>query len=114
MLITPRARRHARREKTIPPQIPPSPAIDRSTRRPHPITAAIPAAASNHRRRLFAVYTRVLTAADKRPPNRYSVEARAVGRTVQLHAYAERIVVRLDGELVADHPRRFGRDQVVY
>jgi transposase len=46
--------------------------------------------------------------------NRYSVEARAVGRTVQLHAYAERIVVRLDGELVADHPRRFGRDQVVY
>jgi len=46
--------------------------------------------------------------------NRYSVEARAVGRTVQLHAYAERIVVRMDGELVADHPRRFGRDQVVY
>jgi hypothetical protein len=31
-----------------------------------------------------------------------------------IRAYAERIVVRLDGELVADHPRRFGRDQVVY
>ena len=46
--------------------------------------------------------------------NRYSVEARAVGRAVQLHAYAERIVVRLDGEIVAEHPRRFGRDQVVY
>ncbi len=46
--------------------------------------------------------------------NRYSVEARAVGRTVQLHAYAERIVVRLDGEIVAEHARRFGRDQVAY
>ena len=46
--------------------------------------------------------------------NRYSVEARAAGRPVQLHAYAERIVVRLDGEVVAEHPRCFGRDQVVY
>jgi hypothetical protein len=46
--------------------------------------------------------------------NRYSVEARAVGRAVQLHAYAERIVIRLDGEIVAEHPRRFSRDQVVY
>lgn len=46
--------------------------------------------------------------------NRYSVDARAVGRTVQLHAYAERIVIRLDGELVAEHLRSFARDQVVY
>jgi hypothetical protein len=46
--------------------------------------------------------------------NRYSVEARAVGRTVQLHAYADGIVVRLDGEIVAEHARRFGRDQVAY
>jgi transposase len=46
--------------------------------------------------------------------NRYSVEARAVGRAVQLHAYAERIVIRLDGEIVAEHPRRFSRDQVIY
>ena len=46
--------------------------------------------------------------------NSYSVDARAVGRTVQLHAYAERIIIRLDGELVAEHPRRFARDQVVY
>lgn len=38
--------------------------------------------------------------------NRYSVEARAVGRTVQLHAYADRIAVRLDGEVVAEHARR--------
>lgn len=46
--------------------------------------------------------------------NRYSVEARAVGRAVQLHAYAERVVIRLDGEVVAEHPRQFGRDHVTY
>jgi transposase len=46
--------------------------------------------------------------------NRYSVEARAAGRAVQVRAYAERIIVRLDGEVVADHPRAFGRDHTVY
>ena len=46
--------------------------------------------------------------------NRYSVEARAVGRAVQLHAYAGRIVVRLDGEVIGEHPRQFGRNQVTY
>jgi transposase len=46
--------------------------------------------------------------------NRYSVPARALGRPVEVHAYAERIVVRQDGEVLAEHPRRFGRDQNVY
>jgi transposase len=46
--------------------------------------------------------------------NRYSVANKAVGQTVQVHAYADRIVVRLGGEVVAEHPRQFGRDQVIY
>jgi gp16 family phage-associated protein len=46
--------------------------------------------------------------------NRYSVDARAANRPVQIRGYADRVVVRLDGELVADHPRAFGRDHVVY
>ena len=39
--------------------------------------------------------------------NHYSVAARAVGRPVDVRAYAERIVIRQDGESVAEHPRSF-------
>jgi transposase len=46
--------------------------------------------------------------------NRYSVAARAANKPVQIHAYADRIVIRLDGEMVGEHVRRFGRDQVAY
>ncbi len=46
--------------------------------------------------------------------NRYSVAAKAAHRPAQLRAYAERVVVRLDGEVVGEHARRFGRDQTVY
>jgi transposase len=46
--------------------------------------------------------------------NKYSVDAAAAGRSVLVRAYAERIVVLLDGEVVADHPRSFRRDQVIY
>jgi transposase len=45
--------------------------------------------------------------------NKYSVDAAAAGRSVLVRAYAERIVVLLDGEIVADHPRSFRRDQVI-
>jgi hypothetical protein len=44
--------------------------------------------------------------------NRYSVDARAAGRLVR--SYAERIVVLFDDEMVADHPRQFRRDQIIY
>ena len=37
--------------------------------------------------------------------NRYSVLATAVGRPVDVQAYADRIVIRQDGEVVAEHPR---------
>ena len=36
--------------------------------------------------------------------NHYSVAARAVGRPVDVRAYADRIVIRQDGETVAEHP----------
>ena len=39
--------------------------------------------------------------------NQYSVAARAVGRPVDVRAYADRIVIRQDGETVAEHPRSF-------
>jgi transposase len=46
--------------------------------------------------------------------NKYSVMSQAVGRPVEVHAYAERIVVRQDGLVVAEHERAFGRDQTRY
>ena len=46
--------------------------------------------------------------------NRYSVMAKAARRAVQIRAYADRIVIRCDGEVVADHSRSFGRERTVY
>jgi transposase len=46
--------------------------------------------------------------------NRYSIEAKAANRPVQLRAYADRVVVRFDGVVVAEHERVFGRDRVRY
>jgi transposase len=46
--------------------------------------------------------------------NKYSVQARAVGRPVEVHAYADRIALRQDGVLVGEHPRQFGRGGTVY
>ncbi len=45
---------------------------------------------------------------------RYSVDARAAGRMVPVRSHAQRITVLLDDEIVADHPRSFRRDQVIY
>ena len=46
--------------------------------------------------------------------NKYSVMSQAVGRPVEVHAYADRIAIRQDGLVVAEHARSFGRDQTVY
>ena len=46
--------------------------------------------------------------------NYYSVEARAAGRAVDVCAYADRVVIRQDGETVGEHPRRFDRGKVSY
>src|SRR5712675_2217883 len=46
--------------------------------------------------------------------NKYSVPSRAVGRPVEIQAYADRIVVRQDGAIVGEHRRRFGRGETIY
>ena len=46
--------------------------------------------------------------------NKYSVAANAVGRPVEVHAYADRIVIRQDGRIVAEHPRSFGGRETIY
>ena len=46
--------------------------------------------------------------------NKYSVMAKAVGRPVEIQAYADRIVIRQDGVIVAEHRRCFGRGETIY
>ena len=46
--------------------------------------------------------------------NRYSVNARAAGQMVLVRSHADHIVVLFNNEVVADHPRQFRRDQIVY
>jgi transposase len=46
--------------------------------------------------------------------NRYSVDAMAVGKTVSVRAYADRIVMVMDGTVVGSHRRHLGRDKVIY
>ena len=46
--------------------------------------------------------------------NRYSVDARAAGQMVLVRSHAERIVVLLGDEVVAEHPRHFRRDRIIY
>ena len=45
--------------------------------------------------------------------NKYSVVASSGGRPVEVHAYADRIVIRQDGRIVAEH-RSFARGDTVY
>src|ERR1700752_93354 len=46
--------------------------------------------------------------------NKYSVAANAVGRPVEIRAYADRIELRQDGRPVGEHRRCFGRDQTMF
>jgi hypothetical protein len=46
--------------------------------------------------------------------NKYSVASRAVGRPVEVMAYAERIVIRQEGQIVGEHARCFGRGETIY
>ena len=46
--------------------------------------------------------------------NKYSVSASAVGKPVEVRAYAERIELRQDGRVVGEHRRMFGRGQTVF
>jgi hypothetical protein len=46
--------------------------------------------------------------------NKYSVSSRAVSRPVEVQAYADRIIIRQDGVIVAEHARCFGRNETIY
>jgi len=46
--------------------------------------------------------------------NRYSVQASAAGRTVMVRAYADRLVLVHDGNVIAEHRRQFGRNKMIY
>jgi transposase len=46
--------------------------------------------------------------------NKYSVNASAVGRPVDIHAYADRLVIRQNGQVVAEHARCYGRGETIY
>src|SRR5262249_41247924 len=46
--------------------------------------------------------------------NKYSVASRAVGRPVEIQAYADRIAIRQEGSIVGEHCRRFGRGATIY
>src|SRR5258705_8964387 len=46
--------------------------------------------------------------------NKYSVASRAVGRPVEIQAYAERIIIRQEGSIFGEHRRRFGRGATIY
>ena len=46
--------------------------------------------------------------------NKYSVKAEAIGRPVQIHAYANRIVILQNGKIVGEHERCFGRGKAIY
>ena len=46
--------------------------------------------------------------------NKYSVASRSIGRPVEIHAYADRIVIRQDGAIVCEHRRCFGRGETIY
>ena len=46
--------------------------------------------------------------------NKYSVDASAVGRPVEIRAYAERVEIRQEGRVVAEHARAFGRGGTIY
>jgi transposase len=46
--------------------------------------------------------------------NKYSVMSTAVGRPVDVFAYADRIVIKQNGTVVGEHPRSFARNHVEY
>ena len=46
--------------------------------------------------------------------NRYSVNAMAAGKSVEVRAYADRIILVMSGTTVGVHKRHLGRDKVIY
>ena len=83
----------------------------RSSRKSDPSSFPIAAASTGSMRLPASVSKTCLVRFDN---NKYSVSASAVGRPVEIHAYADRIVIRQDGRIVAEHRRCYGRGETVY
>lgn len=45
--------------------------------------------------------------------NRYSVPAHHAGKAVSVRLYADRVRIVAEGQVIAEHGRRFGRDQLI-
>jgi hypothetical protein len=73
--------------------------------------ASAASAALSHRSTSASVSKTCLVRFDN---NRYSVSSSAVGRPVDIHAYADHIIIRQDGRIVAEHEHAFGRGHTVY
>lgn len=72
---------------------------------------AYPGAFDGYRTKTAAVSKTCLVRFDN---NRYSVAAKAVGRPVDVYAYADRIVIRQNGEIVGEHRRCFSYHKIEY
>ena len=46
--------------------------------------------------------------------NNYSVSAQVAGQVVEVYGYAERVVIRKDGEVVGEHKRLFSKGNTAY
>ncbi len=71
----------------------------------------LPRAFDGYAERTVRVSSTSLVSFDR---NRYSVACKAAGRTAELRSYADTIVVMFEGECVAQHPRCFQRDQMIF
>lgn len=76
-----------------------------------PALQPLPAAFDGFHERVCRVSTTSLVTFDR---NRYSVDCRWAARWVTLRAYATRIVLVADSEVVAEHARLFGRDKTAF
>jgi hypothetical protein len=76
-----------------------------------PSLLTLPRAFDGYAERTVRVSSTSLVSFDR---NRYSVTCKAAGRTAELRSYADKIVVMHDGACVAEHPRCFQRDQMIF
>jgi transposase len=76
-----------------------------------PSLLSLPHAFDGYAERTVRVSTTSLVTFDR---NRYSVACQAAGKTAQLRSYAEKIVVMHEGTCIAEHPRVFQRDQMIF
>ena len=76
-----------------------------------PSLLTLPRAFDGYAERTVRVSSTSLVSFDR---NRYSVDCKAAGRTAELRSYADKIVVLHDGAFVAQHPRCFQRDQMIF